>query len=38
MSQSGLKTSDHDLDLQGQIGLKTEKFCVIPCKCIYLQT
>ena len=22
-----------DLDLQGQIGLETNKFCVIPCEC-----
>ena len=29
MSQTGLKTGDLDLDLQGQIGLGTEKFCVI---------
>ena len=33
MSQTDLKTGDLDLDLQGQIGLKTEKICVIPCKC-----
>ena len=31
MSQTGLKTDD--LDLQGQIGLETEKICVIPCEC-----
>ena len=29
MSQTGLKTGDLDLDLQGQIGLETIKFCVI---------
>ena len=31
MSQTGLKTGDLDLDLQGQIGLGlgTKKFCVI---------
>ena len=33
MSQTGLKTIDLDLDLQGQIGLETIKFCVIPCEC-----
>ena len=27
----GLKTDD--LDLQGQIGLKINKICVIPCEC-----
>ena len=27
----GLKTGDLDLYLQGQIGLETEKYCVIPC-------
>ena len=32
MSQTGLQTGD--LDLQGQIGLETIKFCVIPCECI----
>ena len=26
-----LKTGD--LDLQGQIGLETYKFCLIPCEC-----
>ena len=31
MSQMDLKTDD--LDLQGQISLKTEKFSVIPCEC-----
>ena len=31
MSQTGLKTGDLDLDLQGQIGLETKQFCVIPC-------
>ena len=33
MSQTGLKTSDLELDLQGQIVLETIKLCVIPCKC-----
>ena len=33
MSQTGLKTGDLDLDLQGQIGLETIKFCVIFCEC-----
>ena len=33
MSQTGLKTRDLDLDLQGQIGLETKIFCVIPCEC-----
>ena len=33
MSQTGLKTGDLDLDLQGQIGLETKKFCVIHCEC-----
>ena len=33
MCQMGLKTGDLDLELQGQIGLETEKFCVIPCEC-----
>ena len=28
MSQTGLKTGDRDLDLQGQIGLETKKFYV----------
>ena len=28
-----LKTGDFDLDLQGQIGLETLKFCAIPCEC-----
>ena len=32
MSQMGLKTGDLDLDHQGQIGLETIKFCVIPCE------
>ena len=30
MSQTFLKTGDLGLDLQGQIGLETIKFCVIP--------
>ena len=30
----GLKTGDINLDLQGQIGLATEKFGVINCECI----
>ena len=29
MCQTGLETGDLDLDLQGQIGLETKKFCVI---------
>ena len=33
MSQTGFKTGDLDLDLQGQIGHETIKFCVIPCEC-----
>ena len=33
MSQMVLKTGDLDLDLQGQIGVETIKFCVIPCEC-----
>ena len=38
MSQTGSKTGD--LDLQGQIGLETIKFCVILCEPseFYLQT
>ena len=32
MSQTGLKTGDLDLDLQGQIGLETKKFCAISCE------
>ena len=32
MSQTGLKTGDLGLDLQGQIGLETIKFCAIPCE------
>ena len=30
MSRTGLNTGD--LDLHGQIGFETEKFCVIPCE------
>ena len=33
MSHPGLKTGDHDLDLKGKIGVKTSKFCAIPCEC-----
>ena len=33
MFQMGLKTGDLDLDLQGQIGLETKKYYVIPCEC-----
>ena len=33
MCQTGLKTGDLDLDLQGKIGLETKKFYVIPCEC-----
>ena len=33
MSLRILKTGDLDLDLQGEIGLETQKFCVIPCEC-----
>ena len=33
MSVMGLKTGDLDLDLQGQIGFETKKFCAIPCEC-----
>ena len=33
MYQTGLNTCDLDLDLQGQIGIKTKKICVIPCEC-----
>ena len=33
MSQMGLNTGDLDLDLQGQIGLETKKYCVISCEC-----
>ena len=33
MFQASLKTGGLDLDLQGQIGLETEKFCMIPCEC-----
>ena len=33
MYQMGLKTGDIELNLQGRIGLETEKFCVIPCEC-----
>ena len=32
MSHTGLKTGDHDLNLKGKIGVKTLKFCVIPCE------
>ena len=28
----GLKTGDLDFDLQVQIGLETQIFCVIPCE------
>ena len=31
MCQAGSKTGN--LDLQGQIGLETKKFCAIPCEC-----
>ena len=33
MCQTGLKSGDLNLDLQGQIGLETKNFCVIPCEC-----
>ena len=33
MSQTGLKTGDLDLDLQGQSGVEAIKFCAIPCEC-----
>ena len=33
MSQTGLKTGDLDLYLQGKIGLESKKFCVIPYEC-----
>ena len=33
MSHMILKIGDLDLDLQGQIGNETKKFCVIPCEC-----
>ena len=33
MSQTGLKTGDLDLDLQGQIGLETKKNFMIPWEC-----
>ena len=33
MSQTGLKTGDLYFHLQGQIGLETKKFFVIPCEC-----
>ena len=33
MSQKSLRTGDLDRDLQGQIGLKTKKICVISCEC-----
>ena len=29
MFQTGLKTGDLGLDLQGQIGLETIKFCIL---------
>ena len=32
MSRMGLKTGGLDLNLQGQIGFETLKFCVIPCE------
>ena len=32
MCQTGLKTGDLDLKLQGQIGLETKNFCVIRGK------
>ena len=38
MSQTCLKTGDLDLDLQGQIGLETIKFCVIACECNNFRT
>ena len=31
MSQMFLKTGD--FDLQGQVSLETQKFCVNPCEC-----
>ena len=31
MSQTDLNDGELDLDLQGQIGLETKQFCVIPC-------
>ena len=33
MSQTGLKTGNLNLELQGQIGLETKKICLIPCEC-----
>ena len=33
MSQTGLKTGEIDLDLQGQIGLETKTFFTIPYEC-----
>ena len=33
MSNTILKTGELGLDLQGQIGLETQKFCVIPSEC-----
>ena len=33
MSNTILKTGELELNLQGQIGLETQKFCVIPCEC-----
>ena len=33
MSQTGLKTGDLDLDLQGQISIETKKLCVITREC-----
>ena len=33
MFQMSLKTGDLDLNLEGQIGLETKTFCVIPCEC-----
>ena len=33
MFQADLETGGLDLDLQGQIGFETDKFCMIPCEC-----
>ena len=32
------ETDELDLDLQGQIGLETYKFCAIPCECNNFET
>ena len=33
MTLTILKIGDLDLDIQGQIGLETQRFCVASCEC-----